>query len=191
MSALYGMGPKYSNPSTGITIAAITITAVLNCRFSLRLLPLLRSSTKGGACTGLTAIYPLQIGQDMHTAHQATQYHVNIRMVRRGCDSSSNCNGRLPFWLQEKRCQRMPPSTYGSVRSFSCPAGEIETRTTYIARLRHPKTTLSNAIMNSIGNGALGPSYSFALAPRRSTMGYRVMLSPDCHIPHKPVPASS
>ena len=69
---LYGIGPKYSNPSMGIAIAAITITAVLNCRFSLRLLPLLRSSTRGGACTGFTAIYALQISQDTHTAYQAT-----------------------------------------------------------------------------------------------------------------------
>jgi hypothetical protein len=54
--ALYGIGPKYSNPSIGIAIAAITITAILNRRFTLRLLPRLRSSTMGGACTGFRTI---------------------------------------------------------------------------------------------------------------------------------------
>ena len=54
--ALYGMGPKYSNPSMGIAIAAITITAILNRRFTLRLLRRLRSSKIGGACTGFRTI---------------------------------------------------------------------------------------------------------------------------------------
>jgi hypothetical protein len=54
--ALYGIGPKYSNPSIGIAIAAITITAILNRRFTLRLLPRFRSSTMGGACTGFRTI---------------------------------------------------------------------------------------------------------------------------------------
>jgi hypothetical protein len=54
--ALYGIGPKYSNTNIGIAIAAITITAILNWRFTLRLLPRLRSSTMGGACTGFRTI---------------------------------------------------------------------------------------------------------------------------------------
>jgi hypothetical protein len=56
LGALYGIGPKYSNPSIAIAIAAITITAILNRRFTLRLLPRLRSSTMGGACTGFRTI---------------------------------------------------------------------------------------------------------------------------------------
>jgi hypothetical protein len=54
--ALYGVGPKYSKPSIGIAIAAITIIAILKYRFTLRLLLRLRSSTKGGACTGFRTI---------------------------------------------------------------------------------------------------------------------------------------
>ena len=92
---LYGIGPKYSNPSIGITIAAITITAVLNC-FSLRLLPRLRISTMGGACTGLRAICALQLGQDRRTPSGTRTRRMSFNLPPTGIEPSVRT--RLHEW---------------------------------------------------------------------------------------------